>query len=303
MSHKNKYDELKNQLCTIADELKQSKKINDALYYKMFSLSYARTRTPKLEESIDILKGIQNTTTTNKETKRKHTVTEFKQIKELKTKLKPKPKKQFNQLELDEFEFNYKPSGNDILNVSNEFYKNINFQIPKNYDYINRQNEKKKTFNFAYNDEPLQLENLLYSIYNQQKHTFKIAISFAYALIKEKGISEENDVFNIKFKFFDATPNTRIISHPTIIDNKNDIDKLIQEIRKHNLIEKVIDKRPTSEWKFYEFLYVRFDVYQMTSPIGKAHNLPAHFTSGSNEKALVRFDGDRYNDFLCFGGV
>ena len=62
----------------------------------------------------------------------------------------------------------------------------------------------------------------------------------------------------------------------------------------------VTNERPTSEWKFYEFLYVRFDVYQMTSPIGKAHNLPSHFTTGSNEKALVRFDGDRYNDYLCF---
>ena len=217
MKNINKNDELKVQLRTIADELKQSKKINDALYYKMFSLSFARTRLPKLQESIDILKGIQNSQPKNNETKRKHTMTEFKQIKE-KSK---KPKKQLNQLGPDEFEFNYKPSGNDILNVSNDFYKNINFQIPKNYDYINRNHDRKKTFNFAYNDEPSQLENLLYSIYHQQNHTFKIAISFAFTLIKEKKISEENDIFNIKFKFFDATPNTRLFSHPTIMYNKS----------------------------------------------------------------------------------
>ena len=69
MKNINKNDELKVQLRNLADELKQSKKINDALYYKMFSLSYARTRTPKLEESIDILKGIKNTTTTIKKQK------------------------------------------------------------------------------------------------------------------------------------------------------------------------------------------------------------------------------------------
>jgi hypothetical protein len=34
MKNKNKNDELKVQLRALADELKQSKKINDALYYK-----------------------------------------------------------------------------------------------------------------------------------------------------------------------------------------------------------------------------------------------------------------------------
>ena len=38
----------------------------------------------------------------------------------------------------------------------------------------------------------------------------------------------------------------------------------------------------------------------MTTAIGKAHELPSHFTTGSNKKALVRFDGDDYNDYLCF---
>ena len=59
----NKNDELKVHLHAKADELKQSHKINDALHSvgcKMFSLSYARTRTPPLQESIDTLKGIQN---------------------------------------------------------------------------------------------------------------------------------------------------------------------------------------------------------------------------------------------------
>ena len=45
---------------------------------------------------------------------------------------------------------------------------------------------------------------------------------------------------------------------------------------------KLLANRPNSEWKFYEYLYIRFDVYQMTTAIGKAHELPSHFTTGSN---------------------
>ena len=70
---------------------------------------------------------------------------------------------------MDEFIFNYEPKGDDILNVANTFYKNVKFEIPKNCDFLNIKNDRKKTFNYAFNDEPLQLENLLYSIYNNKK--------------------------------------------------------------------------------------------------------------------------------------
>ena len=141
----------------------------------------------------------------------------------------------------------------------------------------------------------------IYCIYNNQKHTFKINISFGFTLIRERDelYQEENKNYNVKFKLYHATPNTRITSHPTTIDNKNDVDKLIKQIRKDNLMGKLLANRQDSEWKFYEYLYIRFDVYQMTTAIGKAHELPSHFTTGSNEKALVRFDGDEYKD-CCF---
>ena len=46
--------------------------------------------------------------------------------------------------------------------------------IPRNHDYTNFKKEKKKTFKYKYNDQPLELENILYSIFNQQKYRYKI---------------------------------------------------------------------------------------------------------------------------------
>ncbi len=41
-----------------------------------------------------------------------------------------------------------------------------------------------------------------------------------------------------------------------------------------------------SEWKFYKFLGVEFQVYEMSFPIGKSNELPIRFKEGSNEKTF-----------------
>jgi hypothetical protein len=43
------------------------------------------------------------------------------------------------------------------LKCANKFYNNKNISIPKDFDYTNFKKEKKKTFHFKYNDEPLEL--------------------------------------------------------------------------------------------------------------------------------------------------
>ena len=83
-----------------------------------------------------------------------------------------------------------------------------------------------------------------------------------------------------------------------MIDNKKDIDLLVQKIQKMNLVEKLIKKREGSSWKFYEFIYVRFDVYEMDSPIGAGIELPQHLLTGSNQKYLIKYN--EYDDKLCF---
>ena len=216
---------------------------------------------------------------------------------ELETKLK-NIKVELNrpeEIESNTFIFKHEPNESDILNCANKFYQKNNISIPRDHDYKNFKNEKKKTFNFKYNDEPLELSNLLYHIFNKQKYRYKINISFAFTLIREV---HEDFRYEVKFQFFDASTNTRILDHPEMIDNKKDIDLLVQKIQKMNLVEKLIKKREGSSWKFYEFIYVRFDVYEMDSPIGAGIELPQHLLTGSNQKYLIKYN--EYDDKLCF---
>ena len=200
------------------------------------------------------------------------------------------------KIDSDTFIFKKIPQANEILKYANKFYNNKKISIPKNFDYTNFKKEKKKTFNYAYNDEPLELSQLLYSIFNQQKYRYKINISFAFTLIKEERI--DKNTYEIKFKFFDASTNTRIFEHPRTIDNKQNIDALVQDVLKQNLIDKLTRNRDGSLWKFYEFLYVRFDIYEMDSPIGAPIELPQHLLTGSNKKYLIKYNN--HDDNLCF---
>jgi hypothetical protein len=98
--------------------------------------------------------------------------------------------------------------------------------------------------------------------------------------------------------FFKASSNTRILDYPRTIDNKQDIDKLVQDVLKENLVDKLILKSLDSGWKFYEFIGVRFDVYEMDSPIGAPIELPQHLLTGSNQQYLIKYNS--YDDNLCF---
>jgi hypothetical protein len=54
----------------------------------------------------------------------------------------------------------------------------------------------------------------------------------------------------------------------------------------------------SSKWKFYRFLDVKFHVYEMNTLIGKSNELPIHFKTCSNNKALIKYES--YDDYLCF---
>ncbi len=54
----------------------------------------------------------------------------------------------------------------------------------------------------------------------------------------------------------------------------------------------------SNAWKFYRFLDVKFHVYKMNTPIGKSNELPEHFKTDANNKALIKYEN--YDDYLCF---
>ena len=221
------------------------------------------------------------------------------------------------------------PTGLDIHNTSNHYlgFKKYSLRKPSDYKpFEKKEHNRKKTFPYAINndvnvDVPFnldnykinvkaineQLRNILFDIFSKQKFTFKITIQFSFLLIKEETKDEdEGDLEEyekiIKYRLFTASTNTRLpsLKNPVVIDNKNDLNKLMVTIERENNIEYFADMADTSGWKFLKFLDAEIHVYEMHTAIGDitSEQLPKHFKTDANNKALIKYEN--YEDKLCF---
>ena len=118
----------------------------------------------------------------------------------------------------------------------------------------------------------------------------------------KKTLKEQYNKYNyvLQYNLFYPSTNTRLddFKNPVVVDNKKDIDDIISQIEKDDLIAYLMKNALHSGWKFYKFLGVKFHVYEMNTPIGKSTELPKHFKQGSSEKGLIKFEN--HNDYLCF---
>jgi hypothetical protein len=326
--------ELKNKLIILAHELLKNKNINDALYRKLQLLTYSKTTEKKLNESYDILKNIKINIGKSNELKiktKKSTVQDFKkenkdikQRKDLDKIIDPKTDKLKKYDNLIPYKGFINEKGDDIYyhffnyiqdkyltEISEEYLKIKEYKRGENKDYVpieKTEHTRKKTFVYNFNGNVAKvLNNHLMDIYKQQKFTFKLTIEFSFLLIRidnegfdPRRIWDYNNYSRVDFHLRLASTNTRPegFENPVVVDNKKDIDKIINKLTNLNLIEYFMQKSISSKWKFYKFLDVKFHVYEMNTPIGKINELPIHFKQGSNEKALIKYEN--YDDYLCF---
>ena len=84
------------------------------------------------------------------------------------------------------------------------------------------------------------------NIYKQQKFTFKLTIEFSFLLVKVDSenfdavkIWDYNNYSRVDFSLRLASTNTRPegFKNPVVVDNKKDIDKIINKLTDLNLVE------------------------------------------------------------------
>ena len=144
---------------------------------------------------------------------------------------------------------------NDLKTVSEDYLNFKKYKIGSNLDYPPREkteHTRKKTFVYPFNGNITKiLNNYLMNIYKQQKFTFKLTIEFSFLLVcvddenfdsKRKG--DDNNYIRVDFDLRLASTNTRPegFKNPVVIDNKKDIDKIINKLSDVNLIESFMNK-------------------------------------------------------------
>ena len=323
--------QVKNNLIILAHDLLVSKKINDSLYRKIQLLTYSKTTEKKLNESYDTLKNLKTTVRKSEELQgpnkiKKVTLKDFKKENDNKKELLNKNKEVLNNNKLLPYEriitdnldnvyykFYKYMNEQDLKTVSEDYLNFKNYKRGSNKDYIpieKTEHTRKKTFIYDFNGNYTKvLDHYLLNIYKQQKFTFKLTIEFSFLRIKvdDEDFGTKDSSGKIKKNYitvdFDlrlASTNTRPegFKNPVVVDNKKDIDRIINKLTDLNLVEYFMNASISSKWKFYRFLDVKFHVYEMNTPIGKSNELPEHFKEGSNEKALIKYEN--YDDYLCF---
>ena len=290
---KNIRDEIKNEILQLSRRLYKDNKITKSLHNKMFNISMGYARLDTLQNAYKSLLEVGN----NEELVKKHQYNTL--LKQKKQEHKERKLNREEVIDSKTYRFKFQPKPDEIARVFNNFYTTLDFKLPSNKDYPSWiDGSRKTTHNFMYSGAVGELDTLLYQVFNQQKYRFKINISFAFILIKE---SQGDKNYQVEFKFWDASTNTRIFKDTpaTTIDNKKDMDNLLNRINIQNEIEKLTNLENGSQWKFYKFVYVRFDIYHMDAPIGAGNVILAdHLKTGTNQQYLIKYDS--LNDNLCF---
>ncbi len=70
-----------------------------------------------------------------------------------------------------------------------------------------------------------------------------------------------------------ASTNTRPegFENPVVLYDKNDVDNIMNELSNHNLVIYFTQESKSSKWKFFKYLDLKYNVYEMNTPIGKAN--------------------------------
>ena len=164
-------NEAKIKLLNLSSELFKNKLIDRPLFRKMWNIANPTSayRLKSIENSIETLQSLQSDNEYHAVIKKRDFIPKSKKIKNV-----------FEQINEHSFRFYKNPNEKDILNVADIFYKNINFQIPKNHDYINFKKEIKKTYIYAFSGYFSELNTFVNEIFSKQKFTFKINIFIKY---------------------------------------------------------------------------------------------------------------------------
>ena len=257
----------------------------------MLSLTFTNITENELNDYYNKLKGVQKDVKKAEELQgptkiRKVTLKDFKNENNSKKRILNKNKDVLNNNKLLPYEriitdnldnvyykFYQYMNEQDLKTVSEDYLNFKNYKRGANKDYIpieKTEHTRKKTFIYDFNGNYTKvLDHYLLNIYRQQKFTFKLTIEFSFLRIKvddedfgakdSSGKIKKNYI-TVEFDLRLASTNTRPegFKNPVVVDNKKDIDRIINKLTDLNLVEYFVRESISSKWKFYRFLNVKF---------------------------------------------
>ena len=154
----------------------------------------------------------------------------------------------------------------------------------------------RETYNFPVNnlnDGYREIRRQINLIYDDQTTVFRI--NFAFGMILFNNQTGE-------YRYYIPYYNSRILTYPYTISNRNSIRLLMNKITRIDIIEQARAIRPTTAWTLAFITNIQYNTFLTDFPLGQAIELPTYI---KNHKHLRNFIYDKnrkepYQDNLCF---
>ena len=194
--------------------------------------------------------------------------------------------------------------GNDILNfIPPYIIHHENEELKQTYitnrEHILAEDEHgdlKKTYNFPTNNLHRgyrEIRGQINQIYNEQNQAFRV--NFAFGMILFNNETGE-------YRYFIPHFNSKILTHPYTITNRNSIRFFMHKITGIDIIEQARAVRPSTAWTLAFITNVQYVVFLTDFPLGNSPGLPGYIRSNGFIKSMYynKYTGEPYNDNYCF---
>ena len=153
-----------------------------------------------------------------------------------------------------------------------------------------------KVYTYRLKENGDDLQEMLFNIFYNQGHSYKLNISFGYFL-------QHSEIGEIRFYY--PSQNGFIFNQPKVISNEEDLQRVLQDVEEKDWLEYARNNKPNSKWRVLRLVNVAFHVYPLLDrPIGRGDKgkLPKWVVENRGVDALEKNynTGKVYEDNLCF---
>lgn len=137
-----------------------------------------------------------------------------------------------------------------------------------------------------------ELMGHLRSIFQREKHAFKLNISIGYML---------QNIDSNTYRYFIPYNNSTLFDNNLSISSIRDLENVREQLQDLNIVQHVHKQRPNTAWKMRMVTNVVFYIYRTSFPLGRG-DLPDYIKRKKSIIGLVRnihHKSNFYNDNLC----
>jgi hypothetical protein len=134
---------------------------------------------------------------------------------------------------------------------------------------------------------------MVHQIFREQITAFKINLSFGFIL---------RNIETGELRYYHSSQNNaRFVDVPHLIRTEEDLEKCLEELSRHDILEYIRQQRADTKWVVHLLTNVTFYLNKLIQhPIGARVVLPDHILKNRAVVALVGGAHGPYTDNLCF---